>query len=246
MSEQPPRRPRRRRGAAAERRRRIAVARRRALAPGMSSASGDGTGGTEKSAHGRGRALVIACGALAREIRRLIDEQGRTDIDLQCLPADWHNTPRHIPAGVRARIRAARAAGYDRILVAYGDCGTGGGLDMVLAEEGVARLPGPHCYAFLSGTERFLAGLEADARSYFLTDYLARHFDSLIWRGMMLDRHPQLLADLFGNYERLVHLAQRDDPALEAAARDAARRLGLRYEKRFVGHGDLGAAIAAL
>jgi hypothetical protein len=200
----------------------------------------------EAAAAGRGRILIIACGALAREIMDLKRQLGRADIDLHCLPATWHNTPRHIPEGVRARIRQARAEGYDRIFVAYGDCGTGGRLDEVLGEEGVDRLPGAHCYAFLTGNERFLAEAERDARSFFLTDYLVRHFDRLIWQGLMLDAHPELIRDCFGNYERLVYLAQRDDPELDALAREAARRLGLSYERRVVGYGDLEVALKTL
>ena len=130
--------------------------------------------------------------------------------------------------------------------MAYGDCGTGGALDAVLEETGVERLPGPHCYAFFSGTEDFRRRLEEDARSYFLTDYLVRHFETLVWKGMMLDEHPELLRDCFGNYERLVYLAQTDDPALDERAREAARRLGLAYERRLTGFGDLQAALTRL
>ena len=206
-------------------------------------------GGSEAEATGKpgeGRVLVIACGALAREIMTLKRQLGRNDMDLHCLPAIWHNTPQHIPEGVAARIRQARVQGYARIFVAYGDCGTGGRLDAVLEREGVERLPGPHCYAFFTGTDRFMEGLEADARSFFLTDYLVRHFDRLVWQGMMLDAHPELVEDCFGNYEKLVYLAQEDDPELDRRAREAAARLGLAYERRLVGYGDLKAALAAL
>ncbi len=227
------------------------MAQRRALAPGAMLAPddelaiGDGeTAVTERP--GKGRVLVIACGALAREIMTLKRQLGRDDMDLHCLPAIWHNTPQYIPEGVAARIRQARAQGYKRIFVAYGDCGTGGRLDEVLKEAGVERLPGPHCYAFFTGTDHFMEELERDARTFFLTDYLVRHFDRLVWQGMMLDAHPELLEDCFGNYEKLVYLAQEDNPELDRRAREAAERLGLAYERRLVGYGDLQTALAAL
>ncbi len=142
------------------------------------------------------------------------------------------------------RIRQARDEGYAHIFVAYGDCGTGGALDAVLAEEGdISRLPGPHCYAFYTGVEPFMRHLEADAQSYFLTDYLVRHFDTLIVKGLGLRAHPELITTCFGNYEKLVHLAQEDNAQLETKARDAARFLGLVYERRLVGHGDLARAL---
>ncbi len=243
-----PRPSRRRGGRAARRAARAAAARRLALPPGATLAPdeelaiGESETGTGKRP-GQGRMLVIACGALAREIMELKRQLGRDDLDLHCLPAIWHNTPQHIPQGVAARIRQARAQGYDRILVAYGDCGTGGRLDAVLQAEGVERLPGPHCYAFFTGTARFMEGLEAEARTFFLTDYLVRHFDRLVWQGLMLDAYPELVDDCFGNYERLVYLAQTDDPDLDRKAREAAERLGLAYERRLVGYGDLKAAL---
>ncbi len=234
----------RRGGRRARLRERQKVARRRALAPGARLAPEEELAATAEK--GAGRTLVIACGALAREIMLLQKRPGFETLDVHCLPAIWHNTPQHIPEGVRARIDQARREGYERIFVAYGDCGTGGALDRVLEEAGVERLPGPHCYAFLSGTEEFLQRLEQDARGYFLTDYLVRHFDTLIWKGMMLDEHPELVKDCFGNYEKLVYLAQTDDPHLDEKAREAACRLGLAYERRFTGFGDLGAALERL
>jgi hypothetical protein len=181
-----------------------------------------------------GRTLLIACGALAREILALRDANGWERIDLACLPAHYHNTPEAIPAAVRAKIHEARAT-HERIAVVYGDCGTGGGLDAVLSEEGIARIPGPHCYEFLAGARDYAAMMEAEPGTFFLTDYMARHFDKLVIEGLWLDRHPELLADYFGNYRRLVYLAQSEDPSLQAAARRAAVRLGLAYEYRFTG-----------
>jgi hypothetical protein len=184
------------------------------------------------------RTLLIACGALAREVLAVIELNGWTHLQLACLPAKLHNRPEHIPAAVRAKIRSARRR-YQRILVLYGDCGTGGELDRVLAEEGIERIPGPHCYAFYRGLDRFLAEHDAEPGCFYLTDYLARHFQTLVIKGLGLDRHPELLPLYFGNYEKLVYLAQSADPELERRAKAAALRLGLAYERRFAGYGGL-------
>ncbi len=182
--------------------------------------------------------LIIACGALAREVLAVIEGQGLRDIAITCLPAGWHNTPAKIPEGVRAKIQESRGR-YDRILVAYGDCGTGGLLDDVLREEGVERIAGPHCYQFFMGTANFQALAEAEPGCFFLTDYLTRHFDRLIIEGLGLDRHPELRDDYFGNYTKLVYLAQTEDPGLQERAQRAAERLGLAYEYRFTAYGEL-------
>ncbi len=184
------------------------------------------------------RTLLIACGALAKEIVDLIRLNGWTHLSVTCLPAIWHNTPEKIPEGVRAKIKAARG-NYDRILVLYGDCGSGGLLDEVLAEEGVERIDGPHCYAFFTGLDDFTAMADKDPGCFYLTDYLVRHFDRLIIQGLGLDRHPQLLPDYFGNYSHLVYLAQTDDPGLRAGAEAAAEKLGLAYLYRPTGYGGL-------
>ena len=182
--------------------------------------------------------LIIACGALAREVLAVIEGQGLRDIAITCLPAGWHNTPAKIPEAVRAKIRDNRGR-YGRILVAYGDCGTGGLLDDVLREEGVERIAGPHCYQFFMGTADFQALADAEPGCFFLTDYLARHFDRLIIEGLGLDRHPELRDDYFGNYTKVVYLAQTEDPALQVLAKKAAERLGLAYECRFTAYGEL-------
>jgi hypothetical protein len=187
--------------------------------------------------------IIIACGALAREVLAVIEGQGLRDIAITCLPAGWHNTPAKIPEGVRAKIRESRGR-YGRILVAYGDCGTGGLLDDVLREEGVERIAGPHCYQFFMGTADFQALAEAEPGCFFLTDYLARHFDRLIIEGLGLDRHPELRDDYFGNYTKLVYLAQTEDPGLQERARRAAERLGLAYEYRFTAYGELAGFMA--
>jgi hypothetical protein len=186
------------------------------------------------------RTLLIGCGALAREVLVLIQRNGWHQMELTCLPAKLHNRPEKIPDAVRRKIRAGRR-GFDRILVLYGDCGTGGRLDEVLAEEGIERLPGPHCYAFFSGVERFLEEADADPTCFYLTDYLVRHFETLVIKGLGLDRHPDLLPLYFGNYSKVVYLAQLPDARLERKAKAAALRLGLAYEHRPTGYGELAA-----
>jgi hypothetical protein len=192
-----------------------------------------------------GRVLLLACGALAREILALTRLNGWSHLDLACLPAKLHNEPRKIPEAVRAKIRDARARGYAKVFVVYADCGTGGLLDKVCAEEGVERIAGPHCYSFFDGNEAFADRSEAgEITGFYLTDFLARQFDTLIWEGLGLARHPELLPMMFGNYEKVIYLAQTDDPALEAKARAAAGRLGLAFEMRKTGYGDLTGFLA--
>jgi hypothetical protein len=191
------------------------------------------------------RVMLIACGALAREILALKRLNGWAHMDLECLPARLHNRPDRIPEAVRARARAARARGYGRVLAVYADCGTGGRLDAVCAEEGIERIEGPHCYAFYDGLAAFEARGEAEMGAFYLTDFLARQFDALVWRGLGLHRCPELRDLMFAHYDRLVYLAQTDDPALDAAARRAAALLDLRYERRFTGYGGLAGFLAA-
>ena len=191
------------------------------------------------------RTLIIACGALAREIAAVLTANGMEHVTLQCLPALLHNRPERIAEAVRATIRAGRA-GHGRIFVAYAECGTQGMLDRVLAEEAVERLPGAHCYAFYTGVEAFTAAGDADMRSFFLTDFLARQFEALVIVPLGLDLHPELRDAYFGQYERVVYLAQTEDAVLDAAARAAAARLGLAYERRFTGYGELATTLASL
>ncbi|MEL6997339.1 MAG: DUF1638 domain-containing protein [Pseudomonadota bacterium] len=185
--------------------------------------------------------LLIACGALAREIIAVRDANGWDHLAITCLPAKLHNDPQHIPQAVRARVRQARADGFESIFVVYADCGTGGLLDNVCAEEGVERIAGPHCYSFFDGNDAFVARTDTgeEMTAFYLTDFLARQFDTLIWKGMGLDRHPDLLPMIFGNYEKLIYLAQTEDQVLEDRARAAADKLGLVYERRQTGYGDL-------
>jgi len=186
--------------------------------------------------------LLIACGALARETTDIIRLNHLAGIEVQCLPAKLHNTPQLIPDAVRSAIHAARHR-FERIFVLYGDCGTGGLLDDVLAEEGVERIEGAHCYEFFTGTRDFAALADEEPASFFLTDFLVRHFERLIIKGLGIDRHPQLLPMYFGNYTRVVYLAQTQTPKQMAAARAAAERLGLGFEYRFTGYGDMDTAI---
>ena len=191
---------------------------------------------------GRGRLLVIACGALAREILALKALNGWRHLDLQCLPANLHLWPDRIPGAVAAAVAAAE--GYDRILVAYADCGTGGLLAARCAELGVEMVAGPHCYSFFDGNAVFAAREDAEMTAFYLTDFLVRQFDAFVWRPMGLDRHLDLRDMLFGNYDRLIYLAQVEDADLDARAAVCAARLGLRYERRFTGYGDLAATLA--
>lgn len=184
------------------------------------------------------RTLVIACGALARELVAVVEANRLTHLHVTCLPAILHNHPEKIPAEVRRKIAAGRGR-YDEIICLYGDCGTGGALDQVLAEEGVSRIEGAHCYEFFAGTTEFAALMEAEPGTFFLTDYLVRHFDRLIIKGLGLDRFPQLRDDYFQHYRRVIYLAQIEDAALTARAKRAAARLGLAFEQRLTGYGTM-------
>jgi len=184
------------------------------------------------------KTLLIACGALAREMLALIEVNGWNHLVLECLPAKLHNRPEKIPDAVRDKIAASRGS-FERIFVGYADCGTGGLLDRVLEAEGVERIGGPHCYSFYAGADAFEALHEQEVGSFYLTDYLVRHFETLIIKGMGLDRFPELMEAYFGNYRRLVYLAQTEDETLVEKAKAAADRLGLAYEYRFTGYGEL-------
>ncbi len=192
-----------------------------------------------------GRTLVVACGALARELLQVVQANGLDHVDVECLPASYHNTPDVIPDAVAERVRAA-AGRYGRIFVGYGDCGTGGRLDAMCAELGVERLPGDHCYEFLTGSSAFAQLHAEELGTFFLTDYLVKHFDRLVVKAFWLDTHPELLPQVFANYRRLVYLAQTDDPGLVERARAAAVRLGLDFELRHTGRGELETSIVGL
>jgi hypothetical protein len=190
-----------------------------------------------------GRALVIGCGALARELLAVADRV--PGLEVACLPPDLHNRPGGIPGAVRRRIQQARADGFERIFIAYADCGTGGLLEPVLADEGVERLPGAHCYEVFAGSAAFTALADAEPGTFWLTDFLARNFERLVVRGLGIDRHPELQSTYFANYTRVVYLSQTDDPDLLVLAAAAAERLGLAFEHRPTGVANLAAPILA-
>ena len=194
-------------------------------------------------ASGNGRVLVIACGALAREILALTRLNGWDHVDLQCLPAILHNHPERITDAVRQAVERHRE-NYRTIHVAYADCGTGGQLQAACEDMGVTMIAGPHCYSFFEGNDAFSARAEDEFTAFYLTDFLTRQFDAFVWRPLGLDRHPQLRDSYFGHYEKLVYLAQTDDPALTETARHCAERLGLSFERRATGYGDLATTMA--
>lgn len=188
------------------------------------------------------KSLIIACGAVAHELTAVIERSGWRHLEIQCLPARLHNTPDRITGAVRDKIRAARG-GYKRIYVAYADCGTGGHLDAMLEQEGVERIGGNHCYEFFTGGAAFAALNDAEPGTFYLTDYLVRHFDRLILRDLGIEAHPELVPMYFGNYTRLVYLAQRRDEVLVNKARAAADSLGLEFELRHTGLEPFNAAL---
>jgi hypothetical protein len=198
---------------------------------------------TGLAAEGRGRVLLLACGALAHEVLAVTRANGWDHLALQCLPAKLHLHPQRITAEVE-RVVLAERGNYAAIHVLYADCGTGGLLQEKCKELGVEMISGPHCYSFFEGNDAFAAHADSEIAAFYLTDFLVRQFDAFVWKPMGFDRHPELIPMMFGNYEKLVYQAQTDDPALTARAEDCARRLGLAFERRFTGYGDLVPAIA--
>lgn len=189
---------------------------------------------------------VIACGMIAREVLAVNEQLGHDHVDLKCIDANYHHYPDRIAPAVDLAIRKARDEGYEHIFIGYADCGTGGELDKVCAAHGVERIEGPHCFSFYLGNQAFEAAGDEMIMTFFITDFLARHFEAFLIRPLGLDRFPELRDTYFGHYERALYLAQTDDPELEQKARDAAQRLGLRFEKRYTGYGDLSGALAQL
>ncbi len=192
-----------------------------------------------------GRVLLLACGALAHEILSLIKINGWSHMDLTCLPANYHLYPDKIPPAIEAAVIKHRAD-YDDIFVVYADCGTGGQLLDLCKKLGVNMVKGPHCYSFFEGNEKFSKIAEDECTAFYLTDFLVRQFDAFVWKPMGLDRHPELLDMYFGNYTKLVYQAQTNDAKLSEKAEQCAARLGLAYERRFTGYGDLEAVLAPL
>ncbi|MFD3189618.1 DUF1638 domain-containing protein [Sedimentitalea sp. HM32M-2] len=184
-----------------------------------------------------GRVLLIACGALAREILDLKARNGWDHMDLTCLPAILHNHPDRITAAVEEAIGKHRAR-YDKVFVVYADCGTGGQLQAACDRLGVEMVRGPHCYSFYEGNDTFAEHAD-EISAFYLTDFLARQFDAFVWKPLGLDRYPEMRHTIFGNYTKLVYLAQTDDPDLTARAQGYAQRLGLDFERRATGYGDL-------
>jgi hypothetical protein len=188
--------------------------------------------------------LVITCSAVAREVNDIKKLGQWAQMDLQSITADLHVTPEKIPAAVADKIDKARDT-YEHIFVAYGDCGTSGELDKVLEERGVSRLPGAHCYDFLAGEETYARLQDEEPGTFYLTDFLARHFERLVIGTLGLDKHPELRSMYFGNYTRLVYLAQTESDELTEMARKAADKLGLRFERIFTGTGEMLPALDA-
>ncbi|WP_170335754.1 DUF1638 domain-containing protein [Ruegeria arenilitoris] len=186
----------------------------------------------------QGQILLLACGALAREILDLKRRNGWDHIALTCLPAILHVHPERITQAVQDAVAKHRDQ-YDQIFVVYADCGTGGLLEKACAELGVEMVKGPHCYSFFEGNQAFEARGEDETTAFYLTDFLARQFDAFVWKPLGLDRHPELRDMYFGNYTKLVYQAQIDDPDLTERARECAERMGLEFERRFTGYGDL-------
>ncbi|PLS20289.1 DUF1638 domain-containing protein [Neptunicoccus cionae] len=206
----------------------------------------DDTTLTEDGLDARGekpaRILVLACGALAREILALFRLNNWDHMDLTCLPAKLHLYPDQITEAVTKAVKKHRGD-YSRIFVAYADCGTGGQLQARCDELGVEMIAGPHCYSFFEGNDAFAKVAEDEFTAFYLTDFLVKQFDAFIWKPMGLDRHPELRDMLFGNYTKLVYQAQTNDPALDAKAQACADKLGLPLERRFTGYGDLQTAL---
>lgn len=193
----------------------------------------------------RDRLLVIACGMIAREVLAVKEQLGLDHLDLTCLPAEFHFYPDRIAPAMDKAIEKAKADGYSNIFVGYADCGTGGLLDRVCEKHGVERMAGPHCFAFYQGMDAYAKVADDDMMSFYMTDFLCRQFDAFFMKPLGLDRHPELIKDYFGNYEKLVYIAQTDDPELDKVAEKAARMLGLVYERRSTGYGDLTTELAS-
>jgi hypothetical protein len=189
------------------------------------------------------RVRVIACGAIAREIIAICRANGLKHIDLVCLPAIWHVFPDKIGPGMRAAIADAQREGYSRIFIGYAECGTQGELDNICAEQGIERIAGPHCYSFFTGNDVFQANTDTEFTAFYLTDLLARQFEAFVIEPLKLKQHPELKQMVFGNYTKIVYLAQTEDTELQEKAKWAADYLGLDYEYRFTGYGDLTPAI---
>ncbi len=189
---------------------------------------------------------ILACGALANELVALKQLNHWNDWNIVCLPAHYHQTPQKIPMAVKTAIGKIRQQNNNEIFVAYGDCGTGGRLDTVLEEAGVERLAGAHCYEFFAGSQAFSDFQDAELGTFYLTDFLVNHFETYVWRALGLDRKPELMEMYFGNYKKLVYLAQTQSERCIAQAKLHAKKLGLSFEYRYTGYGELGDELTSL
>ena len=201
---------------------------------------------TQAAIHPASSVRVIGCGMIAREILAVCEQLNLEQVDLKCLPAMWHHHPEKIAPGVDLAIQQARKEGFDHIFVAYGDCGTGGHLDAVCEKHGVERIAGPHCFSFYMGNENFDQQTDDLITTFFMTDFLARHFETFLVKPLGLDRHPELREMYFGNYTRMLYIAQTDSDLLQENARAAAEFLGLEYELRITEYGDMTTAFKGL
>ncbi len=190
--------------------------------------------------------LLIACGALAKEIMDIIELNKLEHIELECLPAQLHNTPDHIPSRVEEKIIEAKGKGYKNIYCVYADCGTGGQLDTVLGQHEVSRIAGPHCYSFFVGNALFPKQSEQEITSFYLTDFLAEHFENFVIKPLGLDKHPELKNIYFEHYEKVIFLAQTENSQLKDKAKAAADYLDLKFEYQFTGYGDLDVTLNQL
>ena len=186
---------------------------------------------------------IIACGMIAREVMAVNEQLGFDHIDLKCLPASYHHHPEHIAPEMDKAIQKARDEGFEHIFVGYADCGTGGELDKVCEKHGVNRIAGPHCFSFYMGNQIYEDSDDDYMTTFFITDFLARHFETFLKRPLGLDKHPELLDMYFSNYTKALYIAQTKDPELEANAKAAAEFMGLEYEYRYTGYGDLTSAV---
>jgi Protein of unknown function (DUF1638) len=189
------------------------------------------------------RLLVLACGALAREVLAIVRANGWEHVDVRHLPAELHATPRRIPRALEEALEEAN--GYDRVFVAYADCGTTGGIDEVCGRYEATRLEGAHCYAVYAGLAEWDALQEQEPGTFYLTDFFVRNFDSFVGRPLGLDRYPELVRDILRNYRRVVYLAQNDDPELRERAAECAASLGLAFECRQTGYGRLAPSLSS-
>jgi len=189
---------------------------------------------------------IIACGALANELIALKSVNAWSQMNISCIPAKYHNTPALIPGAVEAKINQIMKKNNGKIFVAYGDCGTAGRLDSVLSKYDIERLPGAHCYQFFAGQKAFEDIQEEEIGTFYVTDFLVQQFDSYVWKSLGLDKHPELKEMYFGNYKRLVFLAQTDNQSLTQLAERCAERLGLKFERLFTGYGDMESKLKRL